>query len=154
MNTLKTMNDREEEDQNEDLEEAETDEAAMSTLADGNVEISHDTEMQVPTANNVHRTRDDEKEVELPQTLAILEYLALNSAWGRILKNGHVLSIHEKNVSKIGATGKIKEAFLAISGNVPKSALVGELSIYGEPEGVPAIMPHGISMREGPVFTN
>ena len=64
--------------------------------------------MQVPTVNKVHRTRNIEKAVEAPQSLAILEYIALDNAKGRILKYEDVLIGQEQGVSKSGETNKIE----------------------------------------------
>ena len=47
---------------------------------DGNVEIPHGAEMHASTVNKVHRTRNSEKEAEVTQSQAILEYLAFGNA--------------------------------------------------------------------------
>ena len=54
-----TMEDREEEKQNEDVEGSGADDAAISILG-GGVGIPPDTEMQVQTVNKVLRTRSSE----------------------------------------------------------------------------------------------
>ena len=48
--------------------------------------------MQVSAVNNVHRTWNGEKEVEVLQALSILEYISVNNAKARIWKNEDDLS--------------------------------------------------------------
>ena len=47
----------------------------VDTRRGGNVEIPNGAEMQFPTVNKAHQTRNSEKEAGTSQTLEILEYL-------------------------------------------------------------------------------
>ena len=69
------------------------------------------------------------KKSKAPQSLPILEYIAICNAEERIFKNGDVLSVQDKDVSPISETNKIEELFRAISENAPKRKMGRELSI-------------------------
>ena len=128
-----TMKDREEGKQNEVPDESKTEGADISIVGGGgDVEMPPDTDMQIPTVNKAHRTRNGEKEVESAQSMGILEYIALNNATERILNNEDVPIVQEdRDVYQIGETDEIKESSLAISENVPKSGQETELLIWG-----------------------
>ena len=57
--------------------------------------------------------------VEVLQAMAILEYLALNNAKGRILKNDDV-SVQGQAVSQVGEKNEIEELARALAENAPK----------------------------------
>ena len=59
-------------------------------------------------------------EVEVLQSLAILEYLVLNNAKGRILEKEDVLIVHEQDLSQIEEANQLEEVFMAFSEKVPK----------------------------------
>ena len=72
--------------------------------------------MQAPTVNKVKKTWNSGRGVGVLQALAILEYLVLCNAREQILKNGDVLIVQEKDVSKIEETNAVNEVFCAIGG--------------------------------------
>ena len=122
-----------EEKPDEVLQESKTDEKEMAILGGGgNVEMPPDTEMQVEAVNNVPNARNGGKEVEVLQDLSILEYIVVNKAKGRILKNADVLSVQERDVSQIGETDEIRELFMAFSKNAPKSKNEKEIADRNE----------------------
>ena len=77
--------------------------------------------MHFASVNKVHLNHDNEKEVEVRQSLAILEYLVLNREAGRILRNQNVLIPHEQAASEIEEANKMEELLRAIGQKVPKS---------------------------------
>ena len=78
--------------------------------------------MHVATVYKAHQTRNDEKEVGVLQSLAILEYIAIDNAQEIILKNEDVGSVQEQDVSIIEETNNTGEMRRAISENASKSA--------------------------------
>ena len=88
--------------------------------------------MSVATVNNVHRTQNSEKEVGGPHALAILEYLALGSAIGQILRGEDPPIVQEPDVSGIEETHNIKDSPRPIPENVPKSENEKEIIDTGE----------------------
>ena len=89
-------------EQNEGLRGSKTGETAISILGGGgDVEMPHGRKMQDSTVNKLPRTRNSEKEVEVPQSLAIWGYLVLGNARYRILENGDILSLREQDASKL-----------------------------------------------------
>ena len=68
----------------------------------GNIEIPHGAETQAPAVNKIHRTRNSEKEADVPRALGIAEYHARGNANGRILKGEEVYIAQCQDVSKMG----------------------------------------------------
>ena len=65
---------------------------------DGNVEIPHGAEMHASTVNKVHRTRNSEKEAEVTQSQAILEYLAFGNARERESRRMEMVSAFRRRM--------------------------------------------------------
>ena len=55
------------------------------------------------------------KKLEFFQSLSIFKYIAVGNAKGGILKNGDILSVHDQDLSRIGATNEIGELLMAFS---------------------------------------
>ena len=85
----------------------------------GNIEIPHDTGTQFPMPGGIQKSRNNENEVEAPQSLPILEYLVL--ADQGILANQNFLIAQEQSVAQIDEADKTKELLRAIGRNVPQS---------------------------------
>ena len=77
--------------------------------------------MQVPSANKPRRFRISEKEVEIPQALEILVYIAVNNAKSRILKNGAFSVSGIKLYRKLTNPTQRGGDFRAFPENAPKS---------------------------------
>ena len=115
--------------------ELKTDEAEITILGGAGVQIPPCTEMRPASVSKVRQTRNGEEELEVFQDLAILSYIAVNNAKGRILKNGGVLCLHGQSVSQMEETIEIREFCRAFSGNGPKSANEKEIADINELQG-------------------
>ena len=66
------------------------------------------------------RNMRNENEMEVLQSLALLELGVMCNAKSRISKSGDVLSVQEQAASKIGNTNAMRGRYLCISRDVPK----------------------------------
>ena len=77
--------------------------------------------MQILSTGKMRRSSNVEHEADVLQALATLEYLAIDRAGGRLLKNQAVLIAQAPDCAKIEEAGAMEELLRATGRNAPKS---------------------------------